>query len=190
VRLDWKDGLLFAAGFVLVIVICSSAAAFGVGVDRWSMRGFVYTLAVGPIAARRFIFGAPALPAPRTGVFASLLSIGGLFATLFGTAAFAFGTHTLVGSYAAAPDFDEQVRELESSAMSIDVSRSDEDPAAHAARRQAEARVRHDELVATERDVWLENRRGLRHTGLLVCGVAVVLLAAGSLALWARYPRV
>ena len=79
VAFDWKDLVLFAASFVLVVL----------GLAAWEPQRLASTIVIivgvgVPLALRRIVFGWPALPPPKEGGAWSLLSMLGIFMALIG----------------------------------------------------------------------------------------------------------
>lgn len=93
--LDWKDLLLFASGFVLVISGLTAWAELVGEPPARVTKGVILVGVAAPLALRRVVFGWPALPPPREGFVWSLLSMIGIFLALFGMAAAALGVFQL-----------------------------------------------------------------------------------------------
>lgn len=189
-RFDWKDGLLVCGGFLLgIAALFMLRTTFDVDVEGDDgIVELVGLLALGgPVAARRAIFGVPELPEPRSGPLASLLSIVGLLATLFGMLALAAGGLSLTRWLERPPAFELEARgRLEAAheavAFKIDgapVASTDED------RQAFEASVK--EIVARDEEEWASRRQHHGRTALTLLGTGLLLVVLGSLATWARY---
>ena len=90
VAFDWKDLVLFAASFVLVVL----------GLAAWEPQRLASTIVIilgvgAPLALRRLAFGWPALPPPKKGGAWSLLSMLGIFCALIGMLVAALGVSPL-----------------------------------------------------------------------------------------------
>jgi len=92
---DWKDLVLFAVGFVVVVAALSAWAEIAGEPGKAVTRVVFLTGVFAPIGVRRLIFGRPALPPPKEGFHWSLLSMLGIFMALFGTAAAALGAYPM-----------------------------------------------------------------------------------------------
>ena len=92
---DWKDLLLFAAGFVLVVAGLTAWSELVGDPPRWVTKVGIVIGVAAPLALRRLVFGWPALPAPREGSLWSLLSMLGIFIALIGMGAAALGVFPL-----------------------------------------------------------------------------------------------
>jgi drug/metabolite transporter (DMT)-like permease len=86
---DWIDAILFAVGFVLMIVALAT-------IDLGTLRLVAFLLVALPIALRRKLFGPPEQPAPRAGAAWSLLSVLGLLGVIVGTMTLAIGADAMV----------------------------------------------------------------------------------------------
>jgi hypothetical protein len=84
---DWKDLVLFATGYVLVIAGLSAWDELWGAPSRWATRGVILVGMLGPFALRRALFGWPALPPPKEGFGWSLLSMLAIFVALIGMGA-------------------------------------------------------------------------------------------------------
>lgn len=93
--MDWKDLLLFAAAFGIVVVGLTAWAEVAGEPPRWMTKVVIVGGLATPLALRRFIFGWPALPPPKEGALWSLVSMLGILAALFGVAAAALGVYPL-----------------------------------------------------------------------------------------------
>lgn len=192
-KYDWKDSLLFGFGFVTAIGLLFGVSLYlDVEIGRALTKAAVVGLGFGPLALRRAIFGAPELPEPRPGALASLMSMIGLFATLLGTACAVTGGVSFAATLRAAPDFEAEVRKAEASAPRIEITVHGEDPAVSAERDRK--RVEDDaafrrEQVADERRRWEETRAAGRERDLQLFAFGLGLIAVGTFAAWARYPR-
>jgi hypothetical protein len=92
---DWKDLVLFAAGYVVVVIGLTAFDELIGDPPLGVTRGVLALGVLGPIALRRLIFGWPALPAPKEGFGWSLLSMLGILVALFGMGAAALGVFPL-----------------------------------------------------------------------------------------------
>lgn len=88
---DWKDLLLFAAGFVLVITLLTVWAELAGEPPRWATKVLLAVGIAAPVALRRLVFGWPALPPPKETALWSLLSMLGILVALVGMGAAALG---------------------------------------------------------------------------------------------------
>lgn len=187
-RFDWKDGLLVCGGFLLgIAVLALLKGTFGLHADDGVVE-LVGLLSIGgPLAARRAIFGAPDLPEPRRGALASLMSIVGLLATLFGLLGLVAGARNLSAGFEQAPDFERDARAgLQAGSEALERALGDAPGVSSGeARAELEASVR--ELATRDRETWESARRELRERGWGLLGGGLLLVALGSLAAWARY---
>ncbi len=93
--MDWKDLLLFAVGYVEVIVVLVAWTELAGEPSRLVTRIVIVVGMFGPLALRRALFGWPALPPPKEGLGWSLLSMLALLIALFGMGAAALGVFPL-----------------------------------------------------------------------------------------------
>ncbi len=92
---DWKDLVLFAAGFVAVIAGLTAWSEIAGDPGKAVTKVVFITLILGPLGVRRLIFGWPALPPPKEGMHWSLLSMLGILIAIFGMGAAAMGAYPL-----------------------------------------------------------------------------------------------
>lgn len=92
---DWKDLVLFAAGYVLVVAGLTAWGELIGEPPRWVTRIVIVVGMAAPLVLRRLVFGWPALPPPHEGVLWSLLSMLAIFMALFGMGAAALGVFPL-----------------------------------------------------------------------------------------------
>jgi len=96
---DWKDGLLISASLLLTVgSLATLSQHFDVTISDVIMKFTVFVMIAGPVALRRVVFGAPVLPEPRTGALASIVSMLGLLATIFGMALVVLGALSINSS--------------------------------------------------------------------------------------------
>jgi len=92
---DWKDLVLFAAGYVIVVAGLTTWAELA-GEPSRRVVGIVIIVGMGaPLGLRRLLFGWPALPPPKEGFGWSLISMVAIFVALIGMAAAALGVYPL-----------------------------------------------------------------------------------------------
>ena len=176
---DWKDNLLVCGGMVAgvaTVSVLSKALNLTPDADNEGVGALVVLFMVGPSGVRRAVFGNPSLPPPRASPVASLVSIGGLLATLAGMLLLLLTAVDLRKTLGAAPDFEAQARAKEA-AESAMLAGLRPVPSAH------EERVRQLE------DQWKQDHGNGVERLFRIGGLGLLLVALGSLAAWWRYPR-
>ncbi len=190
-RFDWKDGVLVCAGMIAAVSALVGLRRLGLVIepDDGIVHAAVLLGMGGPVAARRAVFGAPALPPPRTGPVASLVSIIGLLATLAGLLLGLLGFEGLAGLREAPPDFEGQIlADYRKTAAQIDgLLTGVVGGSADERERQlvADAKQAATEALAQ----WEARRTEQRDRGTGLVGAALILVGLGALASWWRYPR-
>lgn len=92
---DWKDLLLVAAGWQVIIAVLSALPPLTGRSGKSAVQLAVLVGVVAPLVARRWIFGVPALGEPKTGIGWSMLSMLGILAALGGMGVAAIGAYPL-----------------------------------------------------------------------------------------------
>jgi len=92
---DWKDLLLFAAGYVLVVAGLTGWEELVGEPSRGVTRIVIIVGMSAPLTLRRLLFGWPALPPPKEGFAWSLISMFAIFVALLGMGAAALGVFPL-----------------------------------------------------------------------------------------------
>lgn len=192
IRFDYKDALLLPLGFLGLVVCLTWLKKMGIEAGRGSMEGLAVASLFGPVWLRRWLFGEPELPAPKTGIFFRMASVLGLLCTFAGTAALALASYHLSWRGDAAPDFRKESIALFESTRLIDFAPAGETPEETTKRHARE----HDEgmkeaLREAERRAseWQGQQDELNGRYLKILCFGIGLCALGALAIYWRYPR-
>ncbi len=190
---DWKDGLLVASGFAILILLQFFVrATFGFDLGSGTLHVLALPALFGPVAARRAIWGPPRLGAMRTGVLFRLLSIAGLLLVFFGLGAGAIMMSRLSRATDPKPDFEAVERAIYAPTADFDIGPANESTEARERRQQSDrveldARIKKDAAEAEK--LWLENDAEHKRLDWLFVLATIGLLAIGSFFLSLRYEK-
>jgi hypothetical protein len=192
-RFDWKDGLLVALGFTLMVLLLSFLrGTLDVDLGKVGERAVALPVVFGAVVARRVIFGPPRHGNMRTGILFRLLSIVGLLMLFFGLGAGAITMARFSHSSNPKPDFEAQERAIYAKPSEFDFVDTNELPDARERRQQAdrdelESRIKRN--TAEQQQQWAASDAEHKRLDWLFVLATVGLMAIGSFFLSLRYEK-